>query len=280
MSLKLDLHVHSKSRGKVYIGPDELKDSLQKNGLDGVAITNFFNISHAVWLKEKIKEYLIIVGQEIWTTDGHIIGLGLKERIEDYQTAEETISRIHQQGGIAVAPHPYLHLGVRKKVMTLPIDAIESYNAYLGPSIIYNYLAARSARKRNIPQISSTDTTNAMFVGRSYTEVMVKDSELVLESIRSGKVKLRKRALPLPVIFIFKNLLNFKNVEPCSVHTVPCILCGKSMTVRIFREKFQCLDCGKIEYSHVVCCRGHYLCLECVMKRELSISKEQSITLY
>ena len=268
MSVKLDLHVHSESRRITFINAGQLRKHLQQNKLDGVAITNFFDISHAVSLKEELKEYIIIVGQEIWSNDGHIIGLGLEKKINDFQSAEEVINCIHEQGGIAIAPHPYTFLGVGKKIMSLPIDAIESFNAYMGAAIIPNYLAKVSAIKRNITQVASTDTTDPALVGRSYTEVMAENHDSILESIRTGKVKLCKRSLPVPVLFFVKNMLGFKNLKPCSIHAVPCLICGKSMALKIFKRKYKCIDCGKILWSRIACCNGHYLCMECIIKRD------------
>src|SRR3989344_4901670 len=268
MSIKLDLHVHSKFRGQIYINAEELKKALTKARLDGAAITNFFDITHAVSLKEQLKEFIIIVGQEIWTKEGHIIGLGLNKQIADFKSATETINEIHRQGGIAIAPHPYLFLGVGKKAMSLPVDAIESFNGLIGASLIFNFLAKISARRRGIPQTASTDTTSVAFIGRSHTEIMVDDKDFILDAIRSGKVRLHKRPLPVPIVFILKNLLNFKNIEPCLLHAVPCSVCGASMAVRIFKKKLKCSDCGGVQSSRILCSNGHYLCLKCVIKRE------------
>ncbi len=268
MSLKLDLHVHSKFHGEIYITAEKLREVLIKAQLQGIAITNFFDISHAVWLKKQLDDFIIIVGQEIWTKEGHIIGLGINKKISDFKRAEETISDIHDQGGIAIAPHPYLFLGIGKKVMSFPIDAIESYNGLMGASLIHNLLAMASARRRDIPQIASTDTTYPAFIGRSYTEVIVDDQRLILEAIRSGNVKLHKRAFPIPLVFILKNLLNFKNIEPCLFHAVPCFICGASMAVRIFKKRLKCFDCGTIQSSRILCSNGHYICLKCIIKRE------------
>ncbi len=273
MSIKLDLHIHTESRGKIFINTKQLINALKQNRIDGVAITNFFDISHALWLKDRIKNYIIIVGQEIWTKDGHLIGLGLNERVNDFQTAEETIGQIHQQNGIAVAVHPFFHLGIGKKVLRLPIDAVETYNAAMGMSFIHNYLAERIAKKMDIARLASSDTTNPKFIGHSFTEVMTKDHNLVLDAIRSANVRLFKRTLPVPVIFILKNLLKIKNIEPCSTHAVPCLICGKAMTVRLFKEKFKCVDCGKAEFSRIGCCNGHYFCLSCVLERGVAASK-------
>ncbi len=278
MSIKLDLHIHSKSRGRVFINAEQLRGSLKRNKLDGVAITNFFDISHALWLKEKVKEYIIIVGQEIWTKDGHIVALGIKKRIADFQTIQETTNCIHEQGGIAVAVHPFLSLGIGKKAMLFPsIDAVEVYNGVMGNFVIPNYLAERMAKKMGISQLASTDTTDPKLIGRSYTEIMTKDPKLILKSICSGDVRLFKRALPFPFIFVFKGIFKFQDVEPCSTHGVPCFVCAKSMTVRLFKEKFKCFDCGKIVFSHIACSNGHYICVPCMIKRGTDIKDTYSI---
>ena len=268
MAFKLDLHVHSQFRGKIYMTAEELRKALKKARLDGLAITNFFDISHAVRLKEQLRDFVIIVGQEIWTKEGHIIGLGLNQKISDFKSAEETIGEIHKQGGIAVAPHPYLFLGVREKVMSLPVDAIESFNGLIGASLIFNFLAKISARKRGIPQTASTDTTSVAFIGRSHTEIMVDDKDFILDAIRSGKIRSRERALPVPIVFILKNLLNFKNIKPCSLHAVACSACGASMAIRIFKKKLQCSDCGTTQNSRILCSNGHYTCLNSEFKNE------------
>jgi len=267
MSIKLDLHVHTESYGRRFIEAEQLRLSLKRNGLDGVAITNFFDISHALSLKEALKEYIVIVGQEIMTKDGHIVGLGLKENIPNCLSVEETISIIRVQGGLAVAVHPYLHLGVGEKVVSLPVDAVEVYNAVIGGFFIYNFLAKKMARKMNVAPLASTDTTDGNLIGRSYTEVMTDSSDSILETIRSGNVRLFKRAIPIPFGFIAKGILKCRDLEPWLPHAIPCFICGRSMTVRLFKEKFECLDCGKTEMSRIACCNGHYICMKCIINR-------------
>ena len=267
MSVRLDLHVHSESHGKGFIDADMLRQSLKRNSLDGVAITNFFNISHASFLKEEVKEYIIIVGQEIMTRGGHVVGLGLKEHISNGLSAEETIDIIHKQEGLAVCVHPYLHLGLGAKALSLPVDAVEVYNGVIGGFFIYNFLAKRMARKMGVTPLASTDTTDANLIGSSYTEVLADSSESILETIRSGGVRLFKKAIPVPFVFIAKGILKCRDLEPWLPHAIPCFVCDKSMTVRLFKEKFECIDCGKVEMSRIACCNGHYICMRCIINR-------------
>jgi len=277
MSFKLDLHVHTESHGKTLINAGQLRQSFKNNNINGIAVTNFFDISHALWLKKKLQEFVIIIGQEIWTKEGHLLGLGLKERIADSQDVEDTIGLIHDQGGIAVAPHPFLFLGIGKKVKSLPLDAIEVYSGLIGATVLFNHKAKRLAEMMNVAQVASTDTTDPRLIGRSHTEVFVEEPDRILVAIRAGRVKLYKRPLPLPFVFILKNVLYFKNIEPCSLHATLCILCEKTMTTRLFRKKHKCLDCGSEQRSRISCCNGHFMCLGCILKRGQALAEERDL---
>ncbi len=279
MSFKLDLHVHTESHGKTHMDVEQLRQSLANNGINGVAITNFFDISHALWLKRKIRDYVIIVGQEIWTKEGHILGLGLKERVEDSLSAADTIDLIHDQGGIAVAPHPFLFLGVGEKARTLPLDAIEVYSSLLGVTFIFNHKAKRIAEMMNVTHVASTDTTNPRVIGWSYTEVLVDEPDDILKAIQAGKVRLYKRPLPLPIVFILKNILNFTDFETCSLHAISCFFCEKSMSTRLFKKKHRCIDCGSEQRSRTSCCNGHFLCVKCVIRRGQAVAKVRGISI-
>lgn len=266
MPIKLDLHIHTESRGKIYIDSRQLEESLHRRHLDGIAVTNFFEIEHAIWLKKKLNDHIIIVGQEIWTKDGHIIGLGLTKRVDDSATAEDTIKDIHEQGALAVAVHPFLNLGVGHKVASLAVDAIEVYNAALGMMLIHNFLAAKAAAKSKTGRVAGSDTTSPGFIGQSYTEVLSDDAKQILPNIKEGKVKLFKRPLPIPLGGIIKGFLKFRDLEPCAIHAVPCLICGKSMSLRLFKEKLRCRYCGQFFFSRIVCCNGHFFCLDCIIK--------------
>jgi len=267
MSIKLDLHVHTRLNGKTLITAEQLSEGMERNGVHGVAITNFHDLTHAAYLKEGLKDKIIIIGQEIISNDGHIIGLGLSKRVADLQSAENTIEAIHKQAGIAVAPHPFAPLGVGKKVTTLPFDAIEAYNSMIGKAMIFNYLARKQVCRTKITPLASTDTSDYRYIGRSYTEVLTDEPNDIFNTILAGGVKLKRESLPLPVIHIFKLILGFSNVNPWSLHSSFCYICGKSLTFKIVRKKYLCSDCGEGFLSRIVCCNGHYLCMDCILKR-------------
>lgn len=78
----------------------------QKEGIEFAAVTDHNTIEAAVEL-QKTAPLRVIIGEEIGTRQGEIIGLFLREKIEPKQTAVETMLTIKRQGGLVYLPHPY-----------------------------------------------------------------------------------------------------------------------------------------------------------------------------
>ncbi|HEV2953539.1 MAG TPA: PHP-associated domain-containing protein, partial [Candidatus Dormibacteraeota bacterium] len=71
----------------------------------------------------------IIVGSEVSSIEGHILGLFLERDVPAGLSAERTIALIHEQGGLAIAAHPYAPIkSVGHLAATLPFDAVEIAN--------------------------------------------------------------------------------------------------------------------------------------------------------
>ncbi|OQA04560.1 MAG: PHP domain protein [bacterium ADurb.Bin400] len=110
---KADLHIHSNySDAKPSI--EVILEYVQhKTDLDVIAITDHDCIEGALKAvriaKRKKYRFEVIVGEEISTTDGHILGLFLTEKIEPNQTVKETLKQIREQGGVSIASHPFYH---------------------------------------------------------------------------------------------------------------------------------------------------------------------------
>ena len=115
----------------------------------------------------------VIVGEEVSTKEGHVIGLFLEEWIPPGMDAAHTVEEIHRQGGIAIAAHPYTNLmkwnnlvGVGDLILSLPFDAVEIRNS--------NFTEFRANRKaaRNLgmkAQVGSSDGHFLESVGRCFT---------------------------------------------------------------------------------------------------------------
>ena len=128
-----DLHIHSKYSHDSLMSPERIVKRAKKVGLTCIAITDHGTIRGGVEGKKIARKYgvEIIVGAEIKTDYGDIIGLNLNEEINvtDWQ---DVIKAIRSQGGIVVLPHPYrdhFHL----EEIARCVDFIECWNARSTP---------------------------------------------------------------------------------------------------------------------------------------------------
>ncbi|MCL5108439.1 MAG: PHP domain-containing protein [Chloroflexi bacterium] len=104
--VRFDLHTHT------YLSPDstaklaDIVRAVQRRGLDGIAVTDHNRVEGALKLRE-LAPFPVIVGEEIETAEGEIIGLFLSELVPARLSPEETIARIRAQGGLVYVPHPF-----------------------------------------------------------------------------------------------------------------------------------------------------------------------------
>src|SRR4030042_2383291 len=108
---KADYHIHTRySDGKPT--PQEVLDYVENHtDLAVIAITDHDTLEGALGAQKLMKgknyRFELIIGEEMTSKDGHIIGLFLKERVEPGLSAEETVAAIKKQGGIVIAAHPF-----------------------------------------------------------------------------------------------------------------------------------------------------------------------------
>ncbi len=103
---RVELHTHTRFSHDSLLPLWLLYRMLSVKGINCVAITDHNEIEGALRFRSRYPKIPAIVGEEIFSSDGEIIGLFLTERIEPGLSADETISRIHSQGGIVCVPHP------------------------------------------------------------------------------------------------------------------------------------------------------------------------------
>lgn len=140
-----------------------------------------------------------IVGEEVSSTGGHIVGLFPQEVVPASLSPARTIEAIHAQGGLAFAPHPFFQprrQGTRKDlpamelvgqlVETLPFDAIEVLIAtpFLGGA---NRAAQRCNRDTaHLPELAGSDAHIPEAVGKGSTRFPVASAADVRRAIESG----------------------------------------------------------------------------------------------
>ncbi len=132
--MRFDLHVHSKYSHDGILFPEEIVKISIKKGLNGIAITDHNTIEGGLKAKEyETKDFRVIIGSEIMTDRGEIIGLFLEKEIDKSGTLYDVISEIKDQNGIVVIPHPFDELRNSAFHPTKDdvdfIDCIEGFNS-------------------------------------------------------------------------------------------------------------------------------------------------------
>ena len=207
MQLLLDLHCHSRFSADGVAEPEALVREARVKGLNGFAITDHntcecvdYFLTHGYMNKEglPVDGLLIIPGQEITTAEGHLLALGITLPDLKGIPAAEAVKLIHQEGGLAIPPHPYdfFRAGIREHVLqTLPIDALEVFNAATTLKR-YNKQAFAYAQNRGLPMTAASDAHDHVALGTAYSILEADTFSVagVLDAIRKGPA-LRQRYL-------------------------------------------------------------------------------------
>ncbi|MBR5336775.1 MAG: PHP domain-containing protein [Lachnospiraceae bacterium] len=174
-SYKTEFHVHTRYS----------KDSLQLfilmllmcklRGIDTLVVTDHDEVAGALRYKKGFRKHgvEIIVGEEIFSADGEIIGINLKSRIEPGLSGAETIRRIREQEGVVYVPHPYDEMRKRtvldEKIIedfSHDIDLIEVHNGR-NREKAYDVKQNELAEKYGIKKIIGGDSHTFFELGRN-----------------------------------------------------------------------------------------------------------------
>lgn len=184
---KVDLHTHSSASPDGAITSAQYQQALDRGVLDCVAVTDHNTISFALELQHQLGSQRVIVGEEINTTQGELIGLFLTDVVPPGLTPQETIRAIHNQGGLVYVPHPFetVRKGVSRQTLdeiAADVDLIEVHN---GRAVFQNF-AARAAAwaiEHGVPGVASSDAHGYAGWGRTYsllTELPTRDNLVTL----------------------------------------------------------------------------------------------------
>jgi predicted metal-dependent phosphoesterase TrpH len=192
--LKVDMHTHTEYSPDSRTPVKRQAAAIKGAGLDVVCATDHNTIEGALRLRELADGFRVVVGEEVSTRDGDMIGLFLEKAVPRDLSAEETIARIHDQGGLVSVPHPFsrnrlFHL--RRAALDRvwkDIDCIEIFNAREAFTQD-NLRAAAFAREKNIPGAVGSDAHRASEIGRAWVEVEeFKGREDFIAALREGSV--------------------------------------------------------------------------------------------
>ena len=187
---KVDLHTHSIASHDGGITADQYHRAISSQLLDVIAVTDHNRIDFALDLKQKLGD-VIIVGEEIMTSAGEIIGLFLKEVIKPGLTPQETIQQIKAQGGVVYIPHPFetVRKGIHPAVLDEIVDHIDLIEICNGRAFFQNKSeqAVVWARINARTGVASSDAHGFQGLGSTYTSVTkMPNRDTLLKLMDSG----------------------------------------------------------------------------------------------
>lgn len=205
-----ELHTHSEASHDGRDPIDLLLGQAAAVGLDAIAITDHDTIDASLAAVEEAPSYGLIgiPGIEVTSAAGHVLGLGVTERIPAGLSYGETLDRIRSLGGIAVIPHPFQpsRSGIAPNVTRDELaaaDAIEVYNSRLLTGRA-NRKARAFATSRGIPMTAGSDAHISEMVGQAVTLVDAEPADGasgILEAIADGRTVVEGKRTPWRISF-------------------------------------------------------------------------------
>jgi len=191
--IKADLHIHTEYSMDCAMSLEQIIARCLEVGINCLGVADHNTIAGALKLKE-MAPFSIIVGEEILTLDGEIIGFFLTQEIPAKLSVEETVARIKAQDGLICIPHPYdrLRLSVfRDQIFEdiMPqVDIIEAFNARsISPGS--STRARQLAQKYGKPVSAGSDAHTLPEIGNAYVEMLeFNDKDEFLASLTMGKI--------------------------------------------------------------------------------------------
>ncbi len=195
---KADIHVHTRYSGfgkySFLHFPESVTDPVKavetacRRELDILCITDHNTIKGAFIAQKYAKDIEVVIGEEISSADGEILALFIREEIKPMLDAPLTIDLIHEQGGVAVAVHPFSPQcpSLGKKIHHLKLDGVEVFNACHRDA--YTNLMAQTLSPRKMAWLGSSDAHSLDMIGNGYTIFEGMTSEELRKSILKRKV--------------------------------------------------------------------------------------------
>ena len=229
---RADLHVHSWWSDGAQAPQTLVKRAAGR--LDVLAITDHDEIRGALVARQfaRARPELgveVVIGEEISTRNGHLLGFFLEERIPPGLTALATIERIHAQGGLAVVAHPCHPMNVRDRgarcltdlIGDLPLDGIEAVNNAGFFSWLYDAIAALRNLEWALPVTGGSDAHDTWYVGSGLTRFEGQRAEDLRRALLAARTRAQVRwrwtadKVPRHIAIQLRSLVRFTALLAC-----------------------------------------------------------------
>jgi hypothetical protein len=198
--VRIDLHVHSSASFDCSVDPALVAGRCRELGLAPMFLTDHNTIEGAVGLREQGRE--VVLGEELMTASGELIGLFLTEAVPARLPAAEAAARIKAQGGLVYLEHPYdsqrRHLTEEAiEEIADMIDIVEVWNGRSDDRI--NTRAAQLCDLLGAAPGAGSDAHSLKEIGAVYVELEgFAGAQDFLAKLRAGRIVGRRSGLHLP----------------------------------------------------------------------------------
>ena len=191
----MDCHLHTVASGDAVTTLVQLEERAAEEHVDVVCITDH-NVTSAALAAaaDGLGGLRVIVGEEIRTQAGEVIGLFLTERIPYVLPVAEVIGQIRDQGGLVYLPHPFdpgrgsLGAAADRLCAHGMADVVEVFNAKIADQALNDHAAALAARW-DLPGGAGSDAHDPPGIGAAYLEMPDFDGPAsFLTALRSARV--------------------------------------------------------------------------------------------
>jgi predicted metal-dependent phosphoesterase TrpH len=196
--VRVDLHLHTSASFDCRVAPERMARRCAALGLRPIFVTDHDTLDGALALRSLHPDE-VVVGQEIATRDGELIGLFLSAPVPPGLTARETASRIRDQGGLVYLEHPYDTFRRHLKE-----EAIEELAEGVDVVEVFNARSTEEANRRaedlcailGVPAGAGSDAHRLEEVGLAYVEMEeFSGAQDFLAKLREGRVVRRPSRL-------------------------------------------------------------------------------------
>ncbi|TCP46816.1 hypothetical protein EV191_11393 [Tamaricihabitans halophyticus] len=172
--LRVDCHLHTAFSGDAVTTIAELGTRAVAEGIDVLCVTDHHTLDGAYVAHQEMAGVRIIIGEEIRTHAGEIIGLFLTERVPYVLPLADAVRRVKDQGGIVYAPHPFDpnrrglgRSGMDELCAAGALDVVEVCNAKVVDEQD-NQRAMHYAAARELAMAAGSDAHDQAGIGGAY----------------------------------------------------------------------------------------------------------------
>src|SRR5664280_3183501 len=210
-----DLHIHPSGDGVSAKTPTAVYAALRASDLQAAVLTDHNRIDVARELVARSRDeglsIVLLVGEEITTREGHLLGVGLTARVPAGLSLADAVAAVHDQGGIAVVAHPLLPTSMAASARLLVElaegdprqrpDALEAMHPVAAWMPGWRGRVERLAQRCGYAVVGGSDAHAARSVGRVWTGFHGATTTELVAAIRARETWTEGRRIPVRDLF-------------------------------------------------------------------------------